>query len=74
MTRRASLLVVDDHELNRDELSRRLQHKGYDVMLAVDACKALELVARRDFHLILLDVEMPGMSGLGRGCPTCTEF
>jgi diguanylate cyclase (GGDEF)-like protein/PAS domain S-box-containing protein len=64
MTRRTSLLVVDDNDLNRDALSRRLRQKGYDVELAADGEQALALVASRAFHLILLDVEMPGMSGL----------
>ena len=64
MTRRGSLLVVDDNEFNRDALSRRLRQKGFDVIVAVDGEEALELVANGAFHLILLDVEMPGMNGL----------
>lgn len=64
MTPRGSLLVVDDNELNRDALSRRLQQKGYNVVLAASGDEALECTRSRDFHLILLDVEMPGVSGL----------
>ena len=64
MTRRGSLLVVDDNELNRDALSRRLRQRGYDVALAADGEQALELAASRGFDLVLLDVEMPGLSGL----------
>ena len=64
MTRRGSLLVVDDNELNRDALSRRLQQRGYDVLVAADGKEALELAGSRDVHLVLLDVEMPGLSGL----------
>ena len=64
MTRRASLLVVDDIEANRDVLSRRLTSKGYDVTVAANGGDALKLVQSRHFDLLLLDVEMPGMSGL----------
>jgi diguanylate cyclase (GGDEF)-like protein/PAS domain S-box-containing protein len=64
VTRRGTLLVVDDNELNRDALSRRLAQKGYDVMVAADGHEALALAGTRRFDLILLDVEMPGLSGL----------
>lgn len=64
MTRQASLLVVDDNEANRDVLSRRLRTRGYAVQVAADGPSALELVAHHAFDLLLLDVEMPGMSGL----------
>jgi diguanylate cyclase (GGDEF)-like protein/PAS domain S-box-containing protein len=64
MTARASLLVVDDNEANRDVLSRRLMLKGYDVTLAAGGAEAVALVRSRRFDLLLLDVEMPGMSGL----------
>src|SRR4051794_735857 len=40
----ASLLVVDDNEMNRDMLSRRLQRQGYDVAVADDGKRALELI------------------------------
>ena len=59
-----SILVVDDNEMNRDVLSRRLQRQGYDVAVAVDGKQALELIAARAFALVLLDIEMPGLSGL----------
>jgi class 3 adenylate cyclase/phosphoribosyl 1,2-cyclic phosphodiesterase len=58
------LLVVDDNPANRDMLSRRLEARGYTVATAADGQKALELVASREFELILLDVMMPGLSGL----------
>jgi adenylate cyclase len=60
----ASLLVVDDNELNRDMLSRRLQRLGYTVALAGDGAQALELIRREVFDLVLLDVMMPIMSGI----------
>jgi sigma-B regulation protein RsbU (phosphoserine phosphatase) len=58
------LLVVDDDELNRDMLSRRLERKGYRVAVAADGPQALAMVAERPFDLVLLDVMMPGISGL----------
>ncbi len=59
-----SLLVVDDDEMNRDMLSRRLQRKGYDVAVAHDGNRALELIRDQRFDLVLLDVMMPGLNGL----------
>jgi diguanylate cyclase (GGDEF)-like protein/PAS domain S-box-containing protein len=59
-----TLLLVDDNEANRDMLSRRLQRHGLDVVTAVDGTHALELVDARDFALVLLDIEMPRVSGL----------
>ena len=64
MTPPPSLLIVDDSEPNRDALSRRLAHKGYTVATAADGPEALVLVATQPYDLVLLDVEMPGMSGL----------
>jgi DNA-binding response OmpR family regulator len=59
-----TLLVVDDNEDNRDALSRRLIQRGYSVQVAAGGEEALALIASQAFDLILLDVEMPGMSGL----------
>ena len=64
MTPQATLLVVDDNELNRDVLSRHLQRQGYRVSTAADGGEALGLIAAGGYDLVLLDVEMPGMSGL----------
>ena len=61
---RASLLVVDDNDANRDVLSRRLRQRGYEVAVAADGPAAVEMIAQSGFDLILLDVEMPGMSGI----------
>jgi diguanylate cyclase (GGDEF)-like protein/PAS domain S-box-containing protein len=62
-TRTGSLLVVDDNEANRDALSRRLALKGYRVRMAAGGAEALEMAAAEVFDLVLLDVEMPAMSG-----------
>jgi len=59
-----SILVVDDNEMNRDVLSRRLQRQGYDVAVAEDGKQALALVEATPLALVLLDIEMPGLSGL----------
>jgi adenylate cyclase len=59
-----TLLVVDDNELNRDMLSRRLKSRGYAVVAAEDGQKALDLVKEQKFDLILLDIMMPVLSGL----------
>ena len=64
MTRRYSLLIVDDSEPNRDALSRRLAQRGYDVTTAPGGHEALALALTQPYDLVLLDVEMPEMSGL----------
>lgn len=61
---RAFLLVVDDNEMNRDMLARRLVNRGYRVGVAEGGQKALDMVAEEKPDLILLDVMMPGLSGL----------
>lgn len=58
------LLVVDDNELNRDMLSRRLSRKGYTVETASDGFEALRMINAKDFDLVLLDIMMPGISGI----------
>jgi signal transduction histidine kinase len=57
------LLVVDDNEMNRDMLARRLQREGYTVTAADSGYRALELLKTEDFDLIVLDVMMPGLNG-----------
>ena len=58
-----SLLVVDDNEMNRDLLTRRLERQGYQVTVAVDGLQALEILDQADFDLILLDIMLPVMNG-----------
>ncbi len=58
------LLVVDDDEMNRDMLSRRLRRLGYDVDTAASGAEALALLKAAPVDLVLLDGQMPGMSGL----------
>ena len=59
----ALILVVDDNEMNRDMLSRRLKRQEYDVVMAEDGEKALELLQQHAFDLVLLDIMMPKLSG-----------
>ncbi len=63
-TAQASVLVVDDNPDNRDMLSRRLTRRGYTVAVAEDGHQALEICDAQPFDLVLLDIMMPGMSGL----------
>lgn len=58
------VLVVDDMPLNRDVLGRRMRREGYEVLEAESGPEALELLAASAVDLVLLDVMMPGMSGL----------
>jgi response regulator RpfG family c-di-GMP phosphodiesterase len=60
----ATLLLVDDDANNRDVLSRRLQRRGYTVLTAENGPAALEMVGAHRVDAVLLDVMMPGMSGI----------
>jgi diguanylate cyclase (GGDEF)-like protein/PAS domain S-box-containing protein len=57
------LLVVDDEEMNRDMLSRRLELEGYTVLTAPGGAEALKLISELDFDAVLLDAMMPLQSG-----------
>jgi class 3 adenylate cyclase len=57
------VLVVEDNEINRDILARRLLREGYEVECANDGVEALERVRARRFDLVLLDVLMPNLNG-----------
>jgi sigma-B regulation protein RsbU (phosphoserine phosphatase) len=62
-TRGGLLLVVDDNEMNRDMLSRRLQRQGHQVEVATNGREALTLIKAQKFDLMLLDIMMPEMNG-----------
>lgn len=57
------ILLVEDNEMNRDMLSRRLQRKGYSVITAEDGEKGLLLARSEMPDLILMDISLPVMSG-----------
>lgn len=59
----AVVLVVDDNELNRDMLSRWLEHQGHNIVLAENGKQALEVVKQVEVDLMLLDIMMPEMNG-----------
>lgn len=59
----AKILVVEDNELNRDMLSRRLEKKGYVVVVAVDGNSAFESAGREIPDLILMDMNLPEVDG-----------
>ena len=58
------LLLVDDDTTNLDLLSRRLKRAGYTTELADSGYEALDVLARREVELVLLDSMMPGLSGI----------
>jgi CheY-like chemotaxis protein len=57
------LLIVEDNELNRDMLSRRLGRRGYDVVIAVDGANAVDVAEREAPDLILMDMSLPVLDG-----------
>ncbi len=57
------LLVVDDNEMNRDMLSRRLTRKGFEVLTAVDGQEGVTLAGAETPDLILLDMSLPVLDG-----------
>lgn len=62
-TEQGAILVVDDNEINRDLLSRRLERQGYTVAVANSGRRALEMLIAEKFDLVLLDIVMPEMNG-----------
>src|SRR5205814_4828822 len=56
-------LLVEDNELNRDMLSRRLERKGFDVLMAADAAEGLSLARAQSPDLILMDMRLPDLDG-----------
>ena len=59
----AKILLVEDDEMNRDMLSRRLIKRGYDVVIAVDGQQGVEMARSEDPALILMDMSLPVMDG-----------
>ena len=57
------ILLVEDNELNRDMLSRRLERRGYEVLVAVDGSEAVAAATRERPDLILMDISLPVMDG-----------
>jgi diguanylate cyclase (GGDEF)-like protein len=59
----SSILIVEDNEMNRDMLSRRLTRRGFEVRLAEDGYQALTAARAQPPSIILLDLSLPGLSG-----------
>ena len=59
----AKLLLVEDNEMNRDMLSRRLERKGYQVVMAVDGGQGVALAVTEKPDLILMDMSLPVLDG-----------
>ena len=57
------VLLVEDNEINRDMLSRRLIRRGYTVLIAEDGQKAVEMAASEAPDLILMDMSLPIIDG-----------
>jgi CheY-like chemotaxis protein len=57
------LLLVEDNEMNRDMLSRRLARRGYQVVIAEDGEAGIRLAASEAPALILMDLSLPGLDG-----------
>jgi CheY-like chemotaxis protein len=60
----SKILLVEDNEMNRDMLSRRLKRKGYDVVSANDGARGITMAQSETPDLILMDISLPIMDGL----------
>lgn len=59
----STILIIEDNEMNRDMLSRRLVRKGYEVLLAVDGATGMAMASARTPDLILMDMSLPVVDG-----------
>ena len=57
------LLIVEDNEMNRDMLCRRLARRGYEVLVACDGIQGIEVARNQQPDLILMDLSLPEMDG-----------
>jgi two-component system cell cycle response regulator DivK len=57
------ILLVEDNEMNRDMLSRRLERKGFEVVLATDGLGGVEMAASHAPDLVLMDMSLPVLDG-----------
>jgi len=60
----ARILLVEDNEMNRDMLSRRLTHRGYQILIAVDGEEGVASALAAPPDLVLMDIQLPKISGL----------
>ena len=59
----SKILIVEDNEMNRDMLSRRLMRKGFEIVMAEDGQKGVDMSKSEDPDLILMDLSLPVMDG-----------
>jgi CheY-like chemotaxis protein len=59
----SKILLVEDNEMNRDMLSRRLQRKGHQVLIAIDGAQGVELAHVHEPDIILMDMSLPVLDG-----------
>jgi two-component system, cell cycle response regulator DivK len=59
----ARILLVEDNEMNRDMLGRRLQRRGYEVIIAIDGAEGLAQTKTQRPDLILMDMSLPVIDG-----------
>jgi two-component system, cell cycle response regulator DivK len=59
----AKLLLVEDNEMNRDMLSRRLERKGHQIVMAIDGQQGVEMARSETPDLILMDMSLPVLDG-----------
>ena len=59
----SKILIVEDNEMNRDMLSRRLMRKGFEIVMAEDGQKGVEMSKSENPDLILMDLSLPVMDG-----------
>ncbi len=59
----AKILLVEDNEMNRDMLSRRLARKGYEVVIAIDGQQGIDMARSETPDLILMDMSLPVLDG-----------
>jgi CheY-like chemotaxis protein len=63
--RKKRILVVDDEQLSREDVAEVLADEGYEVAVAADGHEAITLLASFQPDLVLTDLQMPGLNGLG---------
>lgn len=59
----SKILLVEDNEMNRDMLSRRLERKGYEVIIALDGIEGIFMAQTKKPDLILMDISLPEIDG-----------
>ncbi len=59
----SKILLIEDNEMNRDMLTRRLQRRGYEIVIAADGAQGIALAQSESPALILMDISLPVLDG-----------